>query len=112
METAGEDASVSFGTVLDHFAESEELSSLVDALPHICSDQIALEASQERFTGENHNISHSCNFAAEPFVLEYANVVRATAAPDPLSLLFLLLVPFSDCGQIPGAAPPTRPLPW
>lgn len=52
-ETAGEGASVSFGTVLDHFAESEELSSLVDALPHICSDQIALEASQERFTGEN-----------------------------------------------------------
>lgn len=54
MEAAGEDASVSFGTVLDHFAESEELSSLVDALPHVCSDQIALEASQERFTGENH----------------------------------------------------------
>ena len=83
MEAAGEDASVSFGTVLDHFAETEELSSLVDALPHICSDQIALEASQERFTGENHNlISHSCSFAAEPFPARACNVVRATTAPD------------------------------
>lgn len=43
---------VAFGTVLDHFAESEELTSLVDTLPHICREPIALEASQERFTGE------------------------------------------------------------
>ena len=42
---------VAFGTVLDHFAESGELASLVDTLPHICRDPIALEASQERFTG-------------------------------------------------------------
>ena len=47
-----DERAVSFGTVFDHFAESGELSSLVDALPHICGDQIALEASQERFTGE------------------------------------------------------------
>jgi len=63
-----DDAAVSFGTVLDHFAESEELTSLVETLPHICSDQIALEASQERFTGErscdssqlNHFLSECC----------------------------------------------------
>jgi len=63
-----EDAAVSCGTVLDHFAESEELTSLVETLPHICSDQIALEASQERFTGErscdssqlNHFLSEYC----------------------------------------------------
>lgn len=48
----GEGRTVSFGTVYDHFSESEELSSLVDTLPHICHDQIAMEASQERFTGQ------------------------------------------------------------
>ena len=42
---------VSFGTVLDHFSESAELSSLAESLPNVCTDQIALEASQERFTG-------------------------------------------------------------
>ena len=51
-----EDAAVSFGTVLDHFAESGELTSLVETLPHICGDQIALEASQERFTGTRNNL--------------------------------------------------------
>lgn len=47
----GERTSVACGTVLDHFAESEELAPLVEALPHICREPIALEASQERFTG-------------------------------------------------------------
>lgn len=42
---------VSFGTALDHFAESAELSSLVESLPQTCGDQTTLEASQERFTG-------------------------------------------------------------
>lgn len=46
-----EEENLTFGTALDHFAESEELRSLVDALPHICQDTIALEASHERFTG-------------------------------------------------------------
>lgn len=41
---------VSFGTALDHFAESAELSSLVESLPQTCGDQTTLEASQERFT--------------------------------------------------------------
>ena len=47
-----EETAVSYGTVLDHFAENEELHSILDALPHICGDQISLEASQERITGE------------------------------------------------------------
>ena len=42
------------GNVLDHFAESEELSALVAALPHVSTDQISLEMSQERVTGEHY----------------------------------------------------------
>ena len=42
---------VCFGTAYDHFAESAELCGLIDALPHTCSEQVAMEASQERVTG-------------------------------------------------------------
>ena len=44
------ESGVRFGTVFDHFAELEETCSLIDDLPRICRDFIALEASQERFT--------------------------------------------------------------
>ena len=41
---------VGSGTVFDHFAELEETCLLIDNLPRISRDFIALEASQERFT--------------------------------------------------------------
>ena len=46
---------VRYGTVFDHFAELEETCSLIDDLPRICRDFIALEASQERFTRKTTN---------------------------------------------------------
>ncbi len=46
-----DEEALTFGTALDHFAESEELRSLIDTLPHICQDFTALETSHERFTG-------------------------------------------------------------
>ncbi len=36
---------------LDDFGENKEVPSLVAALPQICNDPYALEASQERFLG-------------------------------------------------------------
>ena len=59
---------MSFGTALDHFAESEELRSLVDTLPHICSNIIALEASQERVTGVAINLCmHTLGYMSQSF---------------------------------------------
>lgn len=40
------------GTVLDHFAESGELFSLVTALPQVYEELRSREKSEERFTGE------------------------------------------------------------
>ena len=44
------DSGVGSGTVFDHFAELKETCILIDNLPSICRDFIALEASQESFT--------------------------------------------------------------
>lgn len=40
------------GTALDHFAESEELLSLVSTLPEVYSELRSRERSEERFTSE------------------------------------------------------------
>lgn len=40
------------GTALDHFAESEELLSLVSSLPQVYSELRSREKSEERFTSE------------------------------------------------------------
>lgn len=45
-------STVTRGTVLDHCAESEELVSLVSALPQVCGELRDREASEERFTCE------------------------------------------------------------
>jgi len=41
------------GTVLDHFVESEELMSIVAALPQSCEELRSREKSEERFTSED-----------------------------------------------------------
>lgn len=46
-------AAVVHGTVLDHFAESEELMSLVTALPLVSEELRSREKSEERFTGNS-----------------------------------------------------------
>lgn len=40
------------GTALDHFAESEELLSLVSTLPQVYDELRGRERSEERFTSE------------------------------------------------------------
>lgn len=50
METVK--VSVCCGTGFDHFAELEETCSLIDNLPQISHNFIALEASQEHFTSK------------------------------------------------------------
>ena len=50
-EEDGVCAALTFGTLLDHFAESEEVFSLVDALPEVCNDLRARENAHQRFTG-------------------------------------------------------------
>ena len=50
MEQQGEET-VSFGTAYDHFSESDEVCSLIDALPHVFQDLRSLEATIERLTG-------------------------------------------------------------
>lgn len=47
---------VAYGTVLDHFLESEELMSLVTALPEVCEELRNRERSEERFTSECHGL--------------------------------------------------------
>lgn len=59
-----ESEAVSFGTAYDHFAESAELCGLIDALPHICHEQIAMEASQERVTGRSFRCSVALDLSA------------------------------------------------
>lgn len=49
----GSGGAVGYGTVLDHFAESEELLSLVAALPHVYEELRSREKSEERFTSES-----------------------------------------------------------
>jgi len=44
-------AALTFGTYLDHFAESEEVFSLVAALPEVCKDLRSRETSRQRFKG-------------------------------------------------------------
>ena len=39
-------------TALDHFVESEEVASLVAALPKVCGELRAREASEQRFIGD------------------------------------------------------------
>ena len=46
-----EDEDLTCGTPLDHFAESEELSSIVSTLPHVCGELRSSENAIERFTG-------------------------------------------------------------
>ena len=43
-----------YATRLLHFAESEEVSSLVAALPEACREMRAREISEQRFTGWKH----------------------------------------------------------
>ena len=40
------------GSAFDHFAESEELFSLIDALPLSCKELSTREGSQQRFVGK------------------------------------------------------------
>ena len=51
---------VGSGTVFDHFAELEETCFLIDNLPSISRDFIALEASQERFTRKTVLPNYDC----------------------------------------------------
>lgn len=51
----GED--ITRGTPLDHFAESEELLSIVSTLPQVCGEMRASENAIERFTG-THTMSY------------------------------------------------------
>lgn len=48
---AGDEVAVSFGTVYDHFSETEEVCSLIDTLPQILRDFRSREAALERLTG-------------------------------------------------------------
>ena len=47
-----EDECVTCGSAFDHFAESEELFSIIDALPLSCKDLSTRESSQQRFVGK------------------------------------------------------------
>ena len=46
-----EEADVTCGTPLDHFAESKELSSIVSTLPHVCGELRPSENATEKFIG-------------------------------------------------------------
>ena len=45
-----EEEDLTCGTPLDHFAESEELSSIVSTLPHVCGELRLSENATEKFT--------------------------------------------------------------
>ena len=51
METSKEEEDITRGTPLDHFAESEELSSIISTLPQVCGELRPSENAIERFTG-------------------------------------------------------------
>lgn len=52
-----EDECVTCGSAFDHFAESEELFSLIDALPLSCKELSTREGSQQRFVGKAQSVA-------------------------------------------------------
>lgn len=80
----GGEGTVCSGSALDHFAESEELMSLVSSLPQVYSELRSREKSEERFTSES--------------------------GPPQLVHLYDCAFPYRHSGQVSGAATPAGPL--
>ena len=74
------------GTALDHFAESEELQSLVSTLPQVYNELRSRERSEERFTSEGWGLGFRVHL-----VLTCCSILRYP-------------------GQVPGAATSAGPL--